>query len=166
MSLWIRSESSPFGPFTRTELGSIATVTPLGTGMGCLPILDIRSRSPDLRQDLAADARGARVVAGHHAVRGRDDRGAHAAEHLGDVLGVDVRAPARTRRAPQPGDRRAAVLGVLQADLDQLAGAVIGLGDDREGLDVALLDEDPGQLALEFGRGDLDRLLGGADRAG
>ena len=41
---------------------------------------------PDLRQDLAADARRAGVVAGHHAVRGGDDRGAHPAQHLGDVL--------------------------------------------------------------------------------
>ena len=67
MSREMRSDSSPLGPFTRTDSGSIATVTPAGTGMGCLPILDI-SRLPDLRQDLAADARGARVVAGHHAV--------------------------------------------------------------------------------------------------
>jgi hypothetical protein len=35
--------------------------------MGCLPILDISFRLPDLRQNLAADARRARVVAGHHA---------------------------------------------------------------------------------------------------
>ena len=66
MSLWMRSLSSPFGPFTLTDSGSIETVTPDGTGIGCLPILDI-SRLPDLRQNLAADARRTRVVAGHHA---------------------------------------------------------------------------------------------------
>ena len=37
-------ESSPLGPFTRTDSGSIATVTPAGTGIGCLPILDIDLR--------------------------------------------------------------------------------------------------------------------------
>src|ERR1700726_266440 len=93
MSRLMRSESSPLGPFTRTDSGSIETVTPAGTGMGCLPILDISSSSPDLRQDLAAHARGASVMAGHHATRGRHDRGAHAAEYLRDVLGVDVGAP-------------------------------------------------------------------------
>ena len=65
MSREMRSDSSPFGPLTRTVSGSIATVTPDGTAIGCLPILDIRS--PDLCEDLAADARRARVVAGHHA---------------------------------------------------------------------------------------------------
>src|ERR1700686_3121016 len=121
MSRCTRSASSPLGPFTRTSSGSIETVTPLGTGMGCLPIRDMLS-SPDLRENLAADACGAGVVSGHDAVRGRDDRGAHAAENLGDVLRVDVGTSARTRHALEPGDRRAAVLGVLQADLDQLAG--------------------------------------------
>src|ERR1700694_3353828 len=77
MSLWIRSLNSPLGPLTRTDSGSIETVTPDGTGIACLPILDT-ARSPDLGQDLAAEALGARVVAGHHAMRGRDDRGTHA----------------------------------------------------------------------------------------
>ena len=67
MSRWMRSESSPLGPLTRTDSGSIAMVTPAGTVIGCLPILDI-ARLPDLRQDLAADSGSARVVTGHHAV--------------------------------------------------------------------------------------------------
>src|SRR5580692_7560820 len=151
MSRWMRSESSPLGPFTRTDSGSIATVTPAGTGMGCLPILDISLFPlPDLREDLAADAGGARVVAGHHAARGGDDRGAHAAEHLGDVLGVGVGAPPGAGYAAQAGDRRASVLGVLQPDLDQLPGALVGRGNDRPRLDVALLGEDSRELALEL----------------
>ena len=43
MSRLTRSLSSPLGPFTRTLSGSIETVTPDGTGIGCLPILDIGS---------------------------------------------------------------------------------------------------------------------------
>jgi hypothetical protein len=55
------------GPFTRTDSGSIATVTPAGTGMGCLPILDIRSLTRPARGPRRRRPR-ARVVAGHHAV--------------------------------------------------------------------------------------------------
>src|SRR3712207_8638217 len=38
--------------------------------------------------DFAADALAARLVAGHHALRRGQDRGAHAAEHLGDLAVV------------------------------------------------------------------------------
>src|ERR1700730_18112765 len=163
MSLWIRSLNSPLGPLTRTDSGSIETVTPDGTGIGCLPILDT-ARSPDLGQDLAAEALGTRVVAGHHAMRGRDDRGAHATEHLRYVLGIDVCALPGTRDAPQPRDCRAPVLGLLQADLDQLAGAAVGRRHERPRVDVSLLGENPCQLALQLRRGDLDRLMRGVNR--
>src|SRR5438128_4000201 len=138
----MRSASSPLGPFTRTCSSSIATVTPAGTGMGCLPIRDTAPRSPDLRQELAADPRGASVVAGHHAAGGRHDRRAHATQHPRDLLGVDICALPGARDAAQPGDRRAPVLGVLEPNLDQLAGAVLA-GHERPGLDVALLGEYP-----------------------
>src|SRR5258708_37113807 len=144
MSRGIRSLSSPLGPLTRTDSGSIETVTPEGTGMGCLPIRDISS--PHLRQDLAADAGGPGGVAGHHAMGGGDDRGAHATQHLGDRLRIDVVAPAGAGHAAQAGDRRAALLGVLEADLDDLAGAALGCVEDRPGLDVALPGEGPPQL--------------------
>src|SRR5260370_38994216 len=163
MSRWIRSLSSPLGPLTRTDSGSIETVTPEGTGMGCLPMRHISS--PHLRQDLAADAGGAGVVAGHHAVGGGDDRGAHAAEHLGDRLRIDVGAPAGAGHAAQAGDRRAALLGVLEADLDDLAGAALGWVEHRPVLDVALLAEDPCQLALEPRWRHLDGCLRRPDQA-
>src|SRR5919205_361097 len=102
MSRGLRSSRLPRGPLTRTTSGSIATVTPLGTGMGCLPMRDIRS--PDVGHDLAADARTGRLVAGHHALGSGDDRGAHSALHLGDLAAVDVRAPARLRDAAHPAD--------------------------------------------------------------
>src|SRR5271165_2320029 len=162
MSLGMRSASSPLGPLTRTDSGSMETVTPAGTGMGCLPMRDTLS-SPDLGQDLAADAGRARVVAGHHAVGGRDDRGAHAAEHLRDVLGVDVGPPPRARYAAETRDRRAPVLGVLEANLDQLASFAAGRGDQRPRVDVALLDEYPRELALLPRGGDFDGLVGGVD---
>src|SRR5512142_15946 len=83
MSRWMRSESSPFGPCTRTTPGSIVTVTPLGTGMGLRPMRDMRL--PDLRDDLAADALLAGLVARHDTAGRRDDRGAHAALDLADA---------------------------------------------------------------------------------
>src|SRR5947209_3384516 len=90
MSRETTSESSPFGPFTRTRSGSMVSSTPEGTGIGCLPIRLIGL--PDLRDDLAADAVATRVVAGHQARGGRDDCSAHAAEDARNVLRGDVDA--------------------------------------------------------------------------
>src|SRR4029079_8790679 len=114
MSRWMRSESSPLGPCTRTTPGSIVTVTPDGTTMGFLPIRLIAL--PDLRDDLAADALLARLVTGHDAVRRRDDGGPHAALALAHAGGAGVVALAGTLDAAQAGDGRAAVVGVLERD--------------------------------------------------
>src|SRR4051794_41913005 len=78
--------------------------------MGCLPMRDI---SPDLRDDLAADAVAARVVTGHQSVGSGDDRGAHAAEYARDVLRGDVGAAAGLRHPVQAGDDRSAVPWVI-----------------------------------------------------
>src|SRR5580704_6957938 len=106
MSRLTRSESSPLGPLTRTISGSIATVTPAGTGMGCLPMRDmlVSGGLPDLRHNLAANARVAGIVAGHNASRRRDDRGSHPALDAGNVVVVDIRALARARYALQARD--------------------------------------------------------------
>src|SRR5918911_58235 len=90
MSRGTRSVSSPRGPLTRTSSGSIEIVTPSGTGMGFLPIRDMAL--PDVGDDLAADARLAGLVAGHHAVGGGNDGGPHAAEDLRDLAVADVAA--------------------------------------------------------------------------
>src|ERR1700730_18994362 len=97
-------------------------------------------------------------------MRGRPDRGPHASEHLRYVLGVHVAPLARPRDAAQPRDRGAPVLGVLETNLDQRSGAPLWRGQHRPRIDVALLDEDPGELALEPGCGDLDGLMSGVDR--
>src|SRR4051794_29969135 len=161
MSLGMRSPSVPRGPLTCTNSGSIATVTPVGRGMGFLPMRDIATALPDVRHDLAADACAASVVAGHDASRRGDDRGAHAAEHLRDLAGCGVRTPAGARDALEARDRRAAIARVLQAHTDDLAGMLDVGRDDLEPVDVALLGEDPRALGLEPGRRDLDRLVGG-----
>src|SRR5215204_4103307 len=123
MSRGMRSDNSPLGPLTRTKPVSMETVTPEGTGTGCLPIRLMGRSSPDLRHDLAADAAIAGVVAGHQTLGRGDDRRAHAALDLGDVLGVDVGAAAGTRDSPQARDHGLALLGVAQDDADVLDGA-------------------------------------------
>src|SRR3954471_3959147 len=140
----LASESSPLGPFTLTCSAAMLTSTPSGTAMGCFPIRDMGL--PDPRHQLATDARAAGIVAAHYAAGGGDDRGAHAAQHLGDLGRADVPAVAGARQAVDARDHRAAVLGVLEAPLQRLAHAgrlhlVL--------LDVALLAEDPGDIGLE-----------------
>src|SRR4051794_9336846 len=162
MSRFLRSSSEPPGPATRTISGSMVTVTVAGTGMGLRPMRDMPL--PDLRHDLAADTGLTGLVARHHAAGRRDDRGAHAALDLADAAGGGVVALARARDAAQAGDRRAAVVGVLQAHADELGGLPLGGRHDLEALDVALLAQDPRHLALELGGRDIRRLVSGVDR--
>src|SRR5437588_10674719 len=127
MSRLMRSDSSPFGPFTVTRSGSIAMVTPAGTEMGCLPMRDmIRNGLPDLGHDFAADAFAARLVAGHDPLGGRQDRGAHASLDSRDVGVVDVGALPGTGDPLQTTDHRLAGLRVLERDRQLLAGAAPG----------------------------------------
>src|SRR3954447_13145190 len=121
MARFLRSKRSPRGPATRTTSGSTVMVTLEGTGMGFLPIRDM-TRLPDLGDDLATDARSASLVAGHDAVRGGQDRGAHAAQHLRDVLGIHVAPLAGAGHPAQAGDHRSAVLSVLEAHEDLVGG--------------------------------------------
>src|SRR5215210_396873 len=123
MSREMRSESSPLGPFTETSSGSMLISTPEGTTIGLRPIRDMGL--PDERDDFAADARGAGLVTGHHAARGGHDRGSHPALDLRDAALVDVEALARARGALEAADGARAILGVLQADAQQLAGMVL-----------------------------------------
>src|SRR3954471_5489343 len=157
MSRGLRSSRLPRGPLTRTTSGSIVTVTPVGTGMGCLPIRDISS--PDVRDHFAADALAPRLVTGHHALGRGKDRRAHAALDLWDLLVPDVRAPARGGDALHAADHRLATLGVLQPHAQHLADPT-GLG--AEGLDVALLVQDARELGLELGSGHVHELVIGA----
>src|SRR3954453_9316085 len=159
MSRGLRSSRLPRGPLTRTTSGSIVTGTPVGTGMGCFPIRLMTAKSPDVRDHFAADALAPRLVAGHHALRRGEDRGAHAALDLGDLAVPDVHAPARRGDALHAADHRLAALGVLQAHAQHLADPT-RLG--AEGLDVALLLQDARELGLELGSGHVHELVIGA----
>src|SRR5437868_7805048 len=67
IAVWNVFLSSPFGPLTFTVVPLAETVTPLGTGTGIFPILDIVSVSPlpNQREELAACARLSRLAVGH-----------------------------------------------------------------------------------------------------
>src|SRR4051812_4415240 len=162
MARFLRSSRLPRGPLTRTISGSTVTVTVEGTGMGFLPMRDM-CHLPDLGDDLATDTRGAGLVAGHDAVRRRQDGGAHAAQDLRDVLRIHVASLTGTGHPAQAGDHRGAVLSVLELHEQLVARGAGHAGGLVEALDVALLGQDPRHLALEPARGDLDRLVRGHD---
>src|SRR3954468_21598070 len=151
LTAWL---NSPLGPLTETIPGLTSTVTPSGTAIGFLPIrLTQTTDSPDVGDDLAADALLLRLVAGHHAHRGGQDGRAHATQDPRDLPVGDVAAPAGPRDAAQAGDDRAPPVRVLELNLDHVSdrGRL-----DREALDVALLREDPRHLALQARGRDLD----------
>src|SRR5215213_8911547 len=139
--------------------GAISTVTASGTGTGFLPIRLIGS--PDVGDDLAADALGTGFVAGHHTARGADDCSSGTAEHPRHVFVVDVATATGPGDPFDPEDDRVALLGVLEAHADRLAdrgGLLVEVGD------VALLLEDPRHLHLQARGGDLHLVVAGADR--
>src|SRR5262249_7943689 len=156
MSVSTTWSSSPFGPLTLTVPGLTSTSTPSGISIGFLPMRLMSGGSPDVRDDLSADAALARLVAGHHSARGGHDGRAHASEDTGDVALGDVAASTGPRDPLQAADDGVARLRVAQADLDDLADSS---RLDAEVGDVALLLEDAGHLALQAGGGDLDRLV-------
>src|SRR5215208_376484 len=145
ISRFLRSESSPFGPFTLTSSASIEISTPSGTATGCFPIR-LMARSPDPRHELAAHAGAAGLMARHDAARGRHDRGAHAALDLGDRARLDVLAAAGLRHSLKALDHGLAILGVLEAHAQHAANA--GRLDGVV-LDIALLAQDARDLRLE-----------------
>src|SRR5262245_26618878 len=112
--------SSPSGPLTMTRPGSIAMLTPAGTGMGCLPMRLIRS--PDEGEDFAADAalRGGPV--GDEPGRRGQDRGAHPAEHARQPVLARVHPAAGLGHAAQAVDDSLAASPVLQLDHEMVEG--------------------------------------------
>src|SRR5690349_20216975 len=123
MSAERRWLSSPFGPLTATLPGATSTVTLSGTEMGFLTILlmgILVARSPDVGDDLAADALLLGFMPGHPPGRGADDRVLGPAIAPRHLVVFEVAPAARPRDSLHPGDHRPAVLGVLEADSDRL----------------------------------------------
>src|ERR1044071_121011 len=154
--------SSPSGPLTCTRPGLIETETPAGSSMGDLPIRLIQL--PDETDDLAADPALLRGPAGHHAARGGQDCGPHAAEHARHPVLPCVDAPARLGDPLQVSDHALAAAAVLELDDERVERLALL---DAVVPDVALLLEQAGDLLLHpRGRhrgGLLERLVGVPD---
>src|SRR5581483_2143736 len=104
--------SLPFGPCTATVLPSNFTVTPLGSGIGFFPILDIVStrRSqlcslagsqcpvankrflPDFAQEFTTQAFFAGLPSGHHTARGGENIDSQPAENARDLGAAHIDA--------------------------------------------------------------------------
>src|SRR5262245_54102452 len=93
--------SSPLGPFTLTDEPSTVTVTPDGIGTGIFPMRDMGS--PDLAEDLAADAVGAGLAVREHPAARRQHADAEPVQDPGQLADAAVRAAARLAHA---ADRR------------------------------------------------------------
>src|ERR687886_749015 len=137
--------SWPLGPLTVTCRPSIVTSTPLGTGMGSLPMRDMllllprwTLRSPDVGEDFPAHALLVGLPVGEQAGGRRQDRDAQAAPQAGLADAADA------------GDRALPVRAVLQGHREVLAH--LGVGDGPRG-DVALLLEDLRDVGLELAVG-------------
>src|SRR6187549_2207463 len=107
--------SLPFGPCTSTAPSDTWIFTPLGIGMGFLPIRDMFN-SPHVAEHFAADALAARLAPGHHAARGGQDGGAQTPEHGRHVFAAEVDTASGAAHPLDAGDHALAARTVLQLD--------------------------------------------------
>src|SRR5690606_31193802 len=125
-------ESSPLGPFTLTTSPSRATATPEGSVIGYFAIRDISRKSPGELEhradDFAAGAFLARLLLGHHALRGRHDRDPESARDRRQLADALVDAAAGFAHPDKLLDDGTAVV-VLEGHPDARQVAIIdGLG--------------------------------------
>src|ERR1035441_2776077 len=122
----IGTRSLPLGPVT-SNCAPTLILTPLGSGIGFLPILDIAQTSlPDTAEDFPADVFLVRVAPGHDAARSGQDVDSHASEHARDIGLADVHAAPRPRHALDLGAHRRVAGTVLKVNLDGLLRALFG----------------------------------------
>src|ERR1035441_8555265 len=121
----IGTRSLPLGPVT-SNCSPTLILTPLGSGIGFLPILDIAQTSlPDTAENFPADMFLLRGPAGHDSARGGHDVDPHAAQHARDVGLADIHAAPGPRYTLDLRDHRRVAGTVLQIDLDGPLGAFI-----------------------------------------
>src|SRR5277367_761602 len=106
----------PLGPLTATCWPSIVTSTPAGTGTGLLPIRDMATPSPHVREDFAAHALSGGLTVGQQARGGRDDRHPQAAEHAWQAGGFRVHPQSRLGHPAKTGDAALPAGPVLELD--------------------------------------------------
>src|SRR6476646_4773486 len=150
-------DSEPFGPLTVTLGPSMVTSTPAGTGIGSRPIRDMSAPPlPDVGENFPAYLLLGGLTIGQQTGRGRDDRDTEATEDLGQLGRARVDPQPRLGHPAHSGDGPLAVGAVLELDDQRLAHGGVGGGP---GGDVALLDEDVGDAALELREGHHDLVV-------
>src|SRR4029077_18546518 len=120
--------SSDLPLLTDTVWSATVTVTPLGILTGSLPILLMGS--PNVTHDLATEARLGCFLAGHDAVRGRQDHDPQPTEHARDLGLAGIDAQPGLADPAQSGQRLAARRLGLEGDVELLTllrrGDVVG----------------------------------------
>src|SRR5437867_7786106 len=142
----IGAPSSPWGPLTRTKPSATATLTPLGIGTGLFPTLDIRTSSPHLTEDLAAEPGFASLAVGHQATWRGEDRRAESTHDSGDLGLADVHAAARRAHPSNAVDHAHVLVHVLEIDPQD---ALLPVLDHLEVVDEAPAQERLGDLRLQ-----------------
>src|SRR5512138_3383245 len=110
----IGCDSLPFGPSARTTAPSRFSFTPCGMLTGLRPIRDMRGLLPHVGEDFPADLLLARVAAGHHTTRRRDQGHAHPGQDGRDPVAPHVDAAAGRRDPDQAGDHLLVAHPVLE----------------------------------------------------
>src|SRR5215472_10392159 len=106
--------SEPLAPLMVTAPAAMLAVTPAGSSIGALAILDMMfsmscGPSGDDAQDLAPLADRARLAVGHDTLGRGDDHRPHAAEDPRQLVLAAVDPQPRTADALEPVDHRAAL---------------------------------------------------------
>src|ERR1035438_5996437 len=122
----IGTRSLPLGPVT-SNCSPTLILTPLGSGIGFLPILDIAQTSlPDTAEDLSAEVFLVRVAAGHDPTRSGQDVDSHTAQHAGNIGLADIDTAPGPRHALDRGDDRRVAGTVFEINLDGSLRAFFG----------------------------------------
>src|SRR5690606_35574328 len=122
--------SVPFGPLTVTTRAFVSTVTPSGTAIGFLPMRDMfrssdgAERSGHRAQDLAADALGAALAIGEHALVGRDHGDPEAAADPRELVDAAIPPAPRLAEAGDVRDHLLALGAIAEIDADHALRAV------------------------------------------
>src|SRR5450631_3903692 len=161
MPCGIGTVNLPFGPVTSSSSPTVI-FTPLGSGIGFLPILDIvRLSSPHPAENLSAQVLLVRVAARHHTPGSGQNVDSETTQDAGDVRLPDIHPAARTRNALDRRDHRRVVSAVLQIDLDGLLRAFfrhLEIGN------VAFLFQNARYFRFQLGSRHVYRRMAGLDR--
>ena len=103
---------------------------------------------PHEREDFAADVLRTRLLVGHDALRGGNDRDAEAAQDLRQLVSAGVDTQAGLGDSAEALDGLLFAGEILQGDADDALGAVI---NELEALDVAFLEKNFGDGLLHLG---------------